>query len=362
MFLFNAKTAWNDYFPGISPSQTYGPKLFTSTIFPSGPNVYVLNCLFISCSSSNSGGAISSETVKYLLIESSSFFSCRTSNINGGAIYIYSTNSNECILYKVCGYDCCSTHTSNSNCQFAFLYTNNAASDKSYFNYSSISRCVTENSATWYTLELIYGKICCPSVNISMNKCKYTSGIYCVPYKDSNSVTCSLTYSSFIDNVANGHTCIYISTAGSVQEIKYCNILRNTQGSLSSLGTFRTSGNLKIEDSCILENKADYIFYQGSSYTITVSSCTVDSTSNNGKLTIKNTVTKNFVLALNHMSTQNCNALYDSVGSLTAISPQSSQETIICYCTCRIIHYHAKISDFFTFICLFMFTFIHTKG
>jgi hypothetical protein len=364
MFLLNTKTAWNDYFPGISPSQTYVSTFYSTKISPSGPNVYVSNSLFSRCISTSNGGAISSTTVKYLLIESTSFFSCSTNNQDGGAIHI--TSSNECILYKVCGYDCCSTHTSDGDGQFAYIGMSNVASDKISFNYSSITRCVGWESASWRTLQLYNGKISLPSVNVSMNKCKYQSGIYCIPYLNSNSVTFSLTHSSIADNIATtGFYCICSTQTGSIEEIKYCNILRNTQGYLSSGGTIATWGNLVIEDSCILENKADYIFYQGSSYTITLSNCTIDSTSNNGKLTIKNTVTKSFVLALNHMSTQNCNTGYDSVGSITAIPPTSptsptKEKRVYCY-TDRIIHYHARISDFFTFICLFLFTFIYTK-
>jgi hypothetical protein len=359
MFLFNIKTAWNDYFPGISPSQTYVSTFYSTKISPSSSNVYVSNSLFSRCISTSNGGAISSTTVKYLLIESTSFFSCSTNNQDGGAIYI--TSNSEIILYKVCGYDCCSTHTSDGDGQFAYMYTSNTASDKISFNYSSITRCVGWESASWWTLYLRDGKICLPSINVSMNKCHYTSGIRCIPYLDSNSVTFSLTYSSIADNIATVYYCIYSSTTGSIHEIKYCNILRNTQGTLSSGGTISSNGNLTISESCILENKADYVFNQeSSSYTITVSSCTVDSIGHTRGFILTNTITKSFVLALNHMSTQNCNALYDSVGSLTIILPQ--QDKTIYYCTCRIIHYHARISDFFTFICLFMFTFIHTEG
>jgi hypothetical protein len=338
----------------------------STKISPSGPNVYVSSSLFSGCISTSDGGAISSTTVKYLLFESTSFFSCSTNNQDGGAIYIKS--SNEIILYEVCGYDCCSTHTGDGDGQFAYIYTSNAASDKISFNYSSITRCVGWESASWRTLQLFNGKICLLSVNVSMNKCKYETGIICGPYKDSNSVTFSLTYTSFTDNIATGCYIIHLTTSGSMQEIKYCNILRNTQGSLSSGGTIASYGNLMISESCILENKADYIFRQESSYTITVSNCIVDSTSNDGYLTIKDTVTKSFLLALNHMSTQNCHSGYDSVRSLTAIPPTSSasptsptkEKRVYCY-TDRIIHYHARISDFFTFICLFIFTFIHTK-
>jgi hypothetical protein len=368
MFFPNTKTVWNDYFPGISPSQTYVSTFYSTKISPSGPNVYVSNSLFSGCISTSSGGAFSCTSVKFLLFESTSFFSCSTSSINGGAIYISSCN--ESILYKVCGYDCCSTHTSNSNAQFALISLSNAASNKIFLSYSSISRCIIGRSASWYTLQLINGKICLPSVNVSMNKCQYKSGIICYPYLDSNSITFSMTYTSIADNIATGYNCIYSSTTGSINEIKYCNIIRNTQVTLSSEGTIVSCGNLMISESCILENKADYIFYQGSSsYTITVSNCTVDSVSHTRGFILTNTVTKSFLLALNHMSTKNCHSGYDSVGTITHINPPTSpasptpptkEKRVYCY-TDRIIHYHARISDFFTFICLFIFTFIHTK-
>jgi hypothetical protein len=88
-------------------------------------------------------------------------------------------------------------------------------------------------------------------------------------------------------------------------------------------------------DSCILGNIAHHIFYQeSSSHRITLSNSTIDSTSNNGYLTTQNTVTKSFILALNHMSTQNCHSEYDSVGHLTPIiqTPSSSKKQKN-YCT-----------------------------
>jgi uncharacterized protein YgiB involved in biofilm formation len=87
---------------------------------------------------------------------------------------------------------------------------------------------------------------------------------------------------------------------------------------------------MMFKNSCILENNANTIFYQASSYTITVSNCTVDRTSNNGCLTIQNTATKSFIFALNHMSTQNCHSEYDSAVTPTLFiqSPSSSKKRI----------------------------------
>jgi hypothetical protein len=353
-FLMHIRTTWNDYFTG-SPTSTLTNEYGTRQA-PSGTGVNVSNCLFRSISSGSSGGALSCTSVTYLLVESSTFHSCQTSSGSGGAIY-FSNSGGECVLHKVCGYDC--YLTSSSNGQFAYIYVNNVASIKNYVNYSSITRCVTANSNSYETLRLYYGKIFCPSVNVSLNKCYYRSGIYCYPTIDSNSVTCSLSYSSFTDNIATQSNCIQLWMGGANYEIKSCNVLRNTQGSLGSRGTFYTQGNVMIENSCILENVATYIFH-ASSYTITLSNCTVDLTSSNGNVIIQNTVTKSFILALNHISTGNCHSEYDSAGYLTPIiqSPSPSKKQIHCYTGCQFF-YQSRIRDFVSLLFIFLIHFIH---
>jgi hypothetical protein len=143
--------------------------------------------------------------------------------------------------------------------------------------------------------------------------------------------------------------------------MKSCNILRNTQGTLGTEGTIATWGNLMIEDSCILENIADCIFFQGSSYTITISNCTVDSTSNNGYLTTQNTVTKSFILALNHISTQNCHSEYDSAEVLAASivqSPSSSKKQRLYYSYDCLFHRYQQ-GNIASFASILVFSFIN---
>jgi hypothetical protein len=354
VFLMDSRTAWNDHFTGsyttILNSQTYN-----SQQTPSGTGVYVSNCLFRSIISSSRGGALCCTSVTYFLVESTSFFSCKTNSGNGGAIY-FNCDSGQSVLNKVCGYDCFAAFA-GSYFQFAYIVVGNAISYKNYVNYSSISCCVSENSNTYYTFCLDFGKQCCLSINSSMNKCYYRSGINCLATGDPNSVTCSLSYSSFTDNIAIGYTCIRLSNGGANYEIKSCNILRNTQGTLGSEGTICINGNLMINDSCILDNDATNIFYQSSSsYITTLTNCTVDSTSNNGYLTTRNTVTKSFILALNHMSTQNCHSEYDSAGTLTPIiqSPSLSKNQKL-YCSCN----YSRIRDFVSLLSVFLFNFIH---
>jgi hypothetical protein len=353
--------SWNDFFSG-TPQTTLSSVEYNSRQNTTAASVHVLNCLFNRITSSSDGGALFfSTSVQYLLIESSSFFSCKTSAIYGGAIYFSNTNSGESVLHKVCGNDCCSTITESSNGQFALIYVNNIASRKNNINYSSIVRCVNENSGSSYIIRLYYGKICCPSLNMSSNKCQHTSGIICDNFKDSSYVMCSLLYSSFADNNAFGQICIFFDTSGAKYEMKCCNVLRNTQVSKTN-GIIWTCGNSMIEDSCILENQANYIFFvQTSSYTITLSNCTVDKTSCNQYIIIQNTITKSFIHGLSHISTRNCHFEYDSVGTLSAIPyVPSLTKKEFCYCyTCQRNNILARIGYFFSLDWVFIITFIH---
>ena len=351
------KFEWNDYF-NATPVTTFGPNEYNSNQTLSGSNVHVLNCLFNKCTSTSYGGALYC-TSNYLLVESSSFFSCNTSGTYGGAIYFSNTGSGECVLHGVCGNDCCSTSISSSLGQFASVYVKDTSSGKNCVNYSSIVRCVNKISSSRDPISLNFGKICCQSTNISMNKCYYRPGFLCQPFKDLNSVTCSLSYSTFADNNAIFHTCILLLTESSKYEIKYCNILRNTQEQFDSVGTIYTTGNLTIEDSCIVENKANNIFYSEYSSIITLLRCTVDNITYYGNLTVENTVTKSFIFVLKHMSTENCHAEYDFSGYQIAIPyVLDSPKKMFCY-SCKNNHYQSIISDSFSLIFVFIFTFIN---
>jgi hypothetical protein len=357
MFLMRIRTAWDDYFTGTPTNLS--SQTFKSRQTPSETSVYVSNCLFISITSTDNGGALYCNSVKYFLVESTSFFSCKTSG-SYGAIY-FSNSSGQSVLYKVCGHDCCTTNS--NHIQFGCTSVKNAVTSKNYANYSSISCCVNENSNSHYLLYLNQGKVCCSSVNISLNKCYGRSGIYCYTLYDPNSVTCSFTHSTFADNIATGFTCIFLWAGSTIFEIKSCNILRNIQPLGNGEGTFYTCGNLTIKDSCILENKATYIFNSYySQYPIVLSNCTVDSTANNGYFKTQNTVTKSFILALNHMSTLKCHSEYDSVGTLTPITPPSSSKKQVLLCTCGDCFNHLRLRDAFSSTYIIIFNFIHSDA
>jgi hypothetical protein len=354
----HSKAAWNDYFTG-------NPNLIQSNEYKTKPalsdaNVYILNCLFISITSSGDGGALQCTSVQNLLIESTSFLYCKTNNNNGGAIFFSNSGSGQCVLNEVCGYDCYSTYTSSSACeQFAYIYVYDVASSRNYVNYSSITRCVNDFSNSYYIMRHYYGNIFYPSANLSMNKCGYRA-IFCVPSTDSNYATCSFSYSTFADNIATSYTFFCLPSSSPKFEIKSCNILRNTQSS-SSEGTIASWGNLNIKDSCILENRATNIFYQvNSGYTITLSNCTVDSTTNNQNLITQNIVTKSFILALNHMSTRNCHSEYDSAGYLTPnIQSPSSSKKQRQYYTCDEFFHRYQQGNFLSLSSILIFNFIY---
>jgi hypothetical protein len=361
MFQSHFKIAWNDYFTATGQNNI-SSQTFSLRQTPSNTCVYVSNCLFRFITSSGNGGALSCTSVTYFLVESTSFISCSTSDQYGGAVYF--SNGGQCALHEVCGYDCCSTYTSRSDGQFVHTAVNNVISSKNYVNYTSITRCMNQISYSHYVLDLRNGKIYCPSVNMSMNKCPHASGIFCHPFTDSNSYTSSVTYSSFADNLATISICIYFYRTGANYEVKSCNVIRNTHGSLGSHGLFYTYDNVMIEDSCILENKATYIFcQQNSAYRFTISNCTIDSTSNNGYLSIRNTFTKSFIHALNHMSTKNCHSEYDAVGTLTPIihSPSPSKKQIR-LCTCGNSFYQSELTFLVSIIRVFLFNFIHLNA
>ena len=188
-----------------------------------------------------------------------------------------------------------------------------------------------------------------------MNKCQYYSGFRCAATADSNSFTCFWLYSSFTDNIASGYYCICQYYTPTKTEMKCCNVLRNLQGSPGSGGTIRFDGDTTVKDSCILMNNATYTFYAYHIYVITVSNCTIDSTTHQNSLILANTATKSFIHALNHISTKNCASEYDSAGTLTAVTP--SQKKVFCYtCDSR-----PGISYLFTLTYLFMVTFIHSN-
>ena len=84
-----------------------------TSISTSYSDVYIHNSMFRDFTYNGYGGAISCTSTR-LLIEDSSFISCTTSSLRGGAIYYTSTSSGKVLLNRICAYSCYSTYTTTS--------------------------------------------------------------------------------------------------------------------------------------------------------------------------------------------------------------------------------------------------------
>jgi hypothetical protein len=342
------KTTFADFYgSGYTNIQEYkGPEYTVSPITPTSNNVYVHNSVFRSCSSTSGGGAIychSSNNVLRLLVIRSSFMTCKSSSQYGGGIYFYSSTSGECILSKICGFNCSLTYsgTSTSWGPFAFTYIKSGATYKNHVNDSSFAHSLKEGLYPREVLCLYYSNILCPSVNITNNECCYYTALYCYP--TASPEACCISYSTIVNNTANGgYSCIFLSSSSSTQLIDKCNILNNNQTSTSSsYGTIYTEVSLFIKDSCILGNNKGYNVFSCSgspSAKITISNCTIDNdTISNGRysgtLTISKTNERIFINALSHIVTQLCDSYFDSYGTLTG-KPNVPSIKSLCLMSC----------------------------
>jgi hypothetical protein len=323
------KTTFDDFYgPGNTNIKEYKNTKYTGRIAPTDQNVYVHDCFFQNCLSSSDGGAIyCGSSVYKLLVDQTSFISCRLSSNHGGAIHVNSQSYGECILSRICGFDCLSTNPSYSYGQFASIYTKNDAVYKNHVIDSSITRSTNTNTNSYEALHLYYGNIFCSSINVTNNVYYTRAVLYTIPTAGTGSPppeTGCISYSSIANNTAsNGYGCIYLDRSTASQRIDTCNIINNKQTS-SSYGTIYTNANLLIEDSCILGNNDKYkVFYvDTSSNKITISNCTIDDDiftngRSYGSVTVIKTITKSFINALSHISTYHCDSYFDSYGTLT---------------------------------------------
>jgi hypothetical protein len=333
------------YGPGQTTVRIFVGTKYTGRQTPTDQNVYVYDCVFQSCSSSSTGGALfCGSNVYKLLVKQTSFVSCKTSNSCGGAIHFDSQTNGECVLSKNCAYDCSSTLSGSwSAGHFAFIYIKNDVTKKNRINDSSITHTSTTSINSFETVRLYYGIILCPSVNFTNNKSNSIPVLIFYPTTGAGSPTsetCSMSYSSIINNTAiGGLGCLYLTNSGSSQRIDKCNIITNNQNS-SEYGTIYANANLLIKDSCILgNNENNKVFYANSSNKMTISNCTIDDdVFTNGRyygnVTIIKTITNTFINALSHISTHHCDSSFDSYGTLTA-KPNVPSKKSHCLMSCN---------------------------
>jgi hypothetical protein len=330
-FDFLKRTFADVYGNSYNPTNFTGP-VYTQTLNTNDNNVYVHDCVFSYCSSSSNGGAlICGSNVYRLLVEQTAFISCSTLSGAGGGIYFSNSASGECVLSRICGYNCSSTGSG----PFAYIYLKNDVNNKNYVNDSSFTRSLKKSGSPARALYIFNGNILCQSVNISNNECDSYSGIYCRPTASSVSDTCCISHSSIVNNTANGrHGCIILGDSGTSMTIDTCNILNNIQTDYSSNEiSFYVHTYLLIKDSCVLgNNQGKRVFHVTTSGKVTLSNCTIDDdifskTRYSGSVTITKMIERTFINALLHISTQKCDSYFDSYGTLTAKPNVPTQRT-----------------------------------
>jgi hypothetical protein len=305
------------YGTGLNPTNYTRIEYSGTRLTPNTNNVYVYDCFFHDFSYSSNGGALScSSSVYKLLIEQSSFISCKTSSGSGGGVYFSCSGNYECVMSKICAFDC----SCAGDGQFAFICLSNSANYKNHFNDSTIAHSLKDGKSQWDSLFLESDTIFCQSNNFTNNECYRSPAFCCASKRSSTSETCIITYCSVVNNTANGsNSCIRLYYSGSIHLIDACNIINNKQTS-SEYGTINANANVLIKDSCILgNNKGNTVFYIGSSNQITVLNCTVDNNrySGSGSVIFTKSIERSFIHALSHIVTRICDSYFDSYGTLT---------------------------------------------
>jgi hypothetical protein len=327
----------NVYGTGLNPTNYTRNEYAGTRLTPNTNNVYVFDCFFRDISYSSNGGAIScGGSVYKLLIEQSSFFSCKISSGRGGGVYFSNTGNYECVMSKICAFGCsCSDFG-----QFASISLYNNANNKNHVNDSTITHSLKEGKSQYDSVYLRGETILVPSNNFTNNECYYSSAFCCDTTRSSTSETCWISYCSVVNNTANGGSqCIRLYNSVSIHCIDTCNIINNKQTTTGS-GTIYASTNILIKDSCILgNNEGKTVFYASSSCKITVSNCTVDNNRYSGSVIFTKSIERSFIHALSHIVTRSCDSYFDSYGTLTAkpnIPSQSTKDRCFgCFMSCN---------------------------
>jgi hypothetical protein len=323
---FLKRTFADVYGQSYIPVNYTGPE-YTQTITINTENVYVHDSVFRSCSSTSNGGALSCSTsVVRFLVERSSFISCSTSSDYGGAIYFKSTTTGQCVLSRICGFNCISSRIGYIWGMCAYICVSNDINYKNHVNDSIITQSINKNMDSVFSLILFYGNISCPSINLTNNFCNRYPSLGCRSLGSATSNTFSLSYSSVVNNTADGNYgwgCfqIYCTDSTTSQLIDTCNVISNKITS-DSYGIFDMYVNFFIMNSCILGNaigKRVFTIYSGK---LTLLNCTIDddiftSRRFTGSVTVVKTIKSTFINALSHIATQKCDSYFDSFGTLS---------------------------------------------
>ena len=167
----------------------------------------------------------------------------------------------------------------------------------------------------------------------------YRSGIHTLPKLSFVTFHCR---TSFADNNATRYNCIFFQ-----REVQNMNEMLKTSSEIHSFWLMGNNSFIrKLDDWGFLYLLNSNYIFSASYSNIIAFECTVDSLNNINGLIMQNIIS--FILSLDHISTKNCNAEYDSV-------PTREEN---CY-SFKNNHYHARISDFFSLNCVFIVALIH---
>jgi hypothetical protein len=322
------------YGTGLNPTNYTRIEYSGTRLTPNANNVYVYDCFFHDFIYSSNGGAVScSSSVYKLLIEQTSFFSCKTSGgSNGGGVYFSCSGNYECVMSKICGFGCSCGNC--GTCVFVSLY--NSANYKNHVNDSTFTHSLKDGTNPKDSIYLRSDNMLVPSNNFTNNECYYCPAFCCDSTRSSTSETCIISYCSIVNNTANGgYKCIRLYHSGSTHRVDTCNIINNKQ-TASEYGTIYANANILIKDSCILGNNEGKTVFYASSYTITISNCTVDNNrySGGGSVIFTKTAERSFIHALSHVVTRICDSNFDSYGTLTAKQITTSRSSL-CLMSCN---------------------------
>ena len=242
---------FSDFFP-LNNSETLILNL--QTILTISQNYFILNSFFNFIGSTNNGAITIKNINCILVIENSLFNSCFASSAWGGAILFDCTTNGNCILNKICGYNCYSANTYYPTGwgQFCCIRTSNPSKNEGY--YLSITFCSPQSFERDASMLFSYGIQKFLNINSSFNHVHMISGINC-----HNSNNISLEYCTISNNFANSNRCIH--NYNSNMKINKNNIINNTQTS-NTLGivTNAGGGSLQLYYSIFYQNDKQYLF------------------------------------------------------------------------------------------------------
>ena len=329
---------WDEIYGTSDPSPSPFTGKFTTNQSSIGEgSIYVSQSEFSECkATSSNGGAIlvSFSSAAKTLIEKSIFNICeKVSSGSGGAIYI-DGEWNTCAILYICGYGC------ESATDVPFMCSKTSRGVIIDINHSTITHSQKGNCNDLICIDFGYG-VLMSGTNISHNSCKRNSACY-FAYGYHGTGSEYLISSSIVNNTYSDNVILYLGHDydGCSGNIKSCNIIYNgnIEGKASGSIIYQSSdlGNTYINQSCILNNIAQYIFDGFSDNFYYLTNCTIDKASSQVDVDMyfEEEASKSFINALVHIKTGNCEAMFDSVGSLSVLMTKKTRNPLLCITHC----------------------------